>query len=88
MAVRPYRTRISGDRRNRSALIEEIAMMFHSPETLYAYVKQQQRELIAEAERTRVLSAARRARRARRDADTASHAAGRAGPSSRAAIAA
>lgn len=61
-------------------------MMFHSPETLYAYAKQQQRELIAEAERSRVLSAARRARRARRDRDTAAHAAGRAGPSGRAAI--
>jgi hypothetical protein len=55
-------------------------MMFHSPETIYSYAKEYQRDLIAEAERSRVLSAARRARRARRHADSVQRSAGRAGP--------
>lgn len=58
-------------------------MLFNSPESIYSWAKQHQQELIAEADRERVLSAARRARRARRAAQTAERRADRAGPGHR-----
>ncbi|HEX2355328.1 MAG TPA: hypothetical protein VHI50_02555 [Micromonosporaceae bacterium] len=55
-------------------------MWIHSPETLYTWATEHQRELIAEADRQRVLRVATQARRAHRRDSSVSGRAGRAGP--------
>jgi hypothetical protein len=48
--------------------------MYTSPETVFAIAKQRQLELIADAERSRLLSAARRRRRSRSQGARSEHA--------------
>jgi hypothetical protein len=63
---------------------EEIAMWIQSPEALYSWAVERQRELIAEADRQRLL---RSVARARRGARSAPRRFGRASPRRRAAVA-
>jgi hypothetical protein len=55
-------------------------MWIHSAETVYSMAIERQRELIAEADRQRVLRVAGQTRRAHRRANARARRAGRAGP--------
>jgi hypothetical protein len=61
MAAAPYLRNIGGDKETSKATTKEF-QMFTSPDTFFDLAKLHQKELIAEAERSRLLSRARRTR--------------------------
>jgi len=60
MEEAPYRRNIGGDKKTGNTTKE--FQMFTSPDTFFDLAKLHQKELIAEAERSRLLSRARRSR--------------------------